>query len=343
MLLLQLSIICYNIGMMIVYLIVIGDVLVGNVGNQYDGLITGWAGIHTGTVWYVSKAFILAAIITIMIPALVLKQINKLAGVSALGMALAFTFAMCIVILFIVKAVKFPSTLTGRLFPNPHLLQQDRFTITTHLLSTFGVFLTSYMCHYNLHPLMEELRDYSPTRMFAVIDLSLAFTTIVYFLVSVGGFAVFGAETQGDVLQNFSEEYLPAIIGNIGSQIMFTIVRIGYCIVLMTTYPLVLFSLRLRLLDFVRSQRMYHVVWGLITVICVGVTYVLAVVLPSIQVVIQFVGCTAAVVMAFMLPALGSLYVDRTHAWNNFISGILLLLGALLFVIGFQRLFAPAN
>eukprot|EP01024_Parvocaulis_polyphysoides_P007103 TRINITY_DN1213_c1_g1_i1.p1 TRINITY_DN1213_c1_g1~~TRINITY_DN1213_c1_g1_i1.p1 ORF type:complete len:485 (-),score=24.25 TRINITY_DN1213_c1_g1_i1:385-1809(-) len=339
MYLLQLSIICYNLGMMIVYLIVIGDVLVGTKTNNYDGLITGWADIHTGNVWYVSKPFILAVIVVIMIPALILKQINKLASISAFGMALAFTFALCIVILFIVKAIKFPSTLDSRLFPDPELLKMDRFTITTQMLSTLGVFLTAFMCHYNLHPLMEELKDYSTKRMAAVIDLSITITAVVYFLVSVGGFAVFGVDTQGDVLKNFSDEYLPPIIGQVGSQIMFTVVRIGYCIVLMTTYPLVLFSLRQRLLDFVTQQQLKQVMWWVTTALCVVLTYVLAVLLPNIQVVIQFVGCTAAVVMAFMLPALGSLYVNRKRCWDNFISAVLLLLGALLFVIGFQRLF----
>lgn len=54
---LQVSVILNNAGIMIVYLIIMGDVLVG-VGPDYSGLVTTAAGIHTGDVWWLNRPFV---------------------------------------------------------------------------------------------------------------------------------------------------------------------------------------------------------------------------------------------------------------------------------------------
>lgn len=51
-------------GVLLVYLIIIGDLLVGTEKSGYNGLITSMLDIHTGDVWYVSRFFVVRLLAT---------------------------------------------------------------------------------------------------------------------------------------------------------------------------------------------------------------------------------------------------------------------------------------
>jgi hypothetical protein len=59
--LLQWSIILNNAGAMTVYLIIIGDILVG-VAPEYSGLVTNLVGVHDPGVFYVSRPFVVSTV-----------------------------------------------------------------------------------------------------------------------------------------------------------------------------------------------------------------------------------------------------------------------------------------
>jgi amino acid permease len=57
----KVAIVFNNGGSMVIYLIIMGDLLVG-VAPDYSGLITNLIGVHDPSVWYVSRPFVVSAL-----------------------------------------------------------------------------------------------------------------------------------------------------------------------------------------------------------------------------------------------------------------------------------------
>lgn len=55
--------VCLAAGLLITYLIMLGDVLVGN-APDYNGAITNLAGIHTGDAWFLDRRFVVRIAVT---------------------------------------------------------------------------------------------------------------------------------------------------------------------------------------------------------------------------------------------------------------------------------------
>lgn len=64
---LDFAIIANNSGSMIIYLIIMGDVLVG-APPHYSGIITNLFGIHSGDVWWVSRPFVVGVFSLLLFP-----------------------------------------------------------------------------------------------------------------------------------------------------------------------------------------------------------------------------------------------------------------------------------
>ncbi|KAK9842146.1 hypothetical protein WJX84_006584, partial [Apatococcus fuscideae] len=54
---LQASIIINNAGILVVYLIILGDIAVGS-PPKYDGLLSTWFGLDAGKTWYLARPFV---------------------------------------------------------------------------------------------------------------------------------------------------------------------------------------------------------------------------------------------------------------------------------------------
>ncbi|KAK9865950.1 hypothetical protein WJX84_002446 [Apatococcus fuscideae] len=144
---LQLSIILNNAGIMTVYLIILGDITVGS-APLYGGLLSSWFGLDAGSTW----------------------RLDMLGGVSAVSLGLAALFASISILLGAYAAAK--RGLDG-------IDWWPDWSRPTSVLATLPILTTSYVCHFNLHPLMKDLKDYTTKRMLTVVEHSRLHTSFL--------------------------------------------------------------------------------------------------------------------------------------------------------------------
>ncbi|KAK9903612.1 hypothetical protein M0R45_001120 [Rubus argutus] len=291
--LLQVCVVVNNLGMLVVYMIIIGDVLSGtwSDGVHHSGVMEEWFGQR----WWTARfSLLLVTTLLVLAPLICLKRVDSLRYTSALSVGLAVVFVAIIAGVAIVKLIE-----GGLGFPRlmPKLVDQASFW---KLFTTIPILVTAYICHHNIHPIENELID--PTQMKSIVRTSLTFCSSVYVATSFFGFLLFGDETLDDVLANFDGD-----LGIPYSSFLDDIVRVSYGLHLMLVFPIVFFSLRLNLDGLLfpyaipiafDNRRFYSVTAALMGFIFLGANFV-----PSIWDAFQFTGATAAISVGFIFPA----------------------------------------
>ncbi|KAI4388989.1 hypothetical protein MLD38_001265 [Melastoma candidum] len=291
--LLQICVLINNIGVLIVYMIIIGDVLSGtsSSGVHHAGVLEGWFGDH----WWNGRSFVLiVTTLGVFAPLACFKRIDSLRFTSALSVALAVVFLVIMVGISVVKLIS-SGVAMPRLLPDITDL-----TSFWKVFTVVPVLVTAYICHYNVHNIDNELED--STQITAVVRTSLAMCSSVYILTSFFGFLLFGDGTLDDVLANFDTD-----LGIPYSSILNDAVRVSYAAHLMLVFPVVFYPLRLNLDGLLfpsasplasSNARFASITAGLIALIFLGANFI-----PSIWDAFQFTGATAAVCLGFIFPA----------------------------------------
>lgn len=291
--LLQVGIIVNNVGMLVVYMIIIGDVLSGtwSDGVYHLGVIQEWFGQHW---WNTRSVLMLLTTLLVFSPLISFKRVDSLRFTSALSVGLAVVF---VVITAGVTVIKLINGSIGMPRLQPEIVDQASFW---NLFTCVPILVTAYICHHNIHPIENELKD--PAQMKSIVRTSITLCSSVYIATSFFGFLLFGDHTLDDILANFD--------GNLGipySSLLNDAVRVSYCIHLMLVFPIVFFSLRLNLdgllfpyaIPIIFDNRRFFSV----TTIFMGFIFLGANFVPSIWDAFQFTGATATVSVGFIFPA----------------------------------------
>ncbi|KAK4744455.1 hypothetical protein SAY87_010767 [Trapa incisa] len=296
--LLQVCVVLNNLGLLIVYMIIIGDVLsgTGTKSVHHSGLIEEWMGQH----WWTSRAFLmLCTTLFVFAPLISLRQLDSLRYTSALSVGLAIVFVAITAGITTVKLVN-GSIEIPQLVP-----KLDGLSAFWRLFTTIPVIVTAYICHHNMlfavHPIENELVE--PGQMKSIVRTSLMLCVSVYMATSLFGFLLFGEGTMDDILANFDGDLrIPY------SSALNDLVRASYGIHLMLVFPIVFFSLRLNLhgllcphsvaIAYDNHRRFYLLTAFLMGLIFLGANFV-----PSIWDVFEFTGATTAVSIGFIFPA----------------------------------------
>ncbi|KAH1057725.1 hypothetical protein J1N35_035790 [Gossypium stocksii] len=290
---LQACIFINNLGMLVVYMIIIGDVLSGTSvdGFHHSGVVEEWFGQHW---WTTRSALLLFITFFVFAPLISFKRVDSLRYTSALSVALAVVFVAITAGVVIVKLMEGKIGMP-RLMPK--LVNQASFW---KLFTTVPVVVTAYICHHNILPIENELND--PTQMKSIVRKSLTLCTSVYIATSFFGVVLFGDHTMDDVLANFDGD-----LGIPYSSLLDDLVRVSYGLHLMLVFPIVFFSLRLNVDGLLfpyaipiafDNKRFFSVTIALMGFILMGASFV-----PSIWDAFQFTGATAAVCVGFIFPA----------------------------------------
>ena len=291
--LLEISIVINNIGVLIVYMIIIGDVVSGTTssGIHHPGILEGWFGVH----WWTGRTFVLVfTTLAVFAPLVSFKRIDSLRFTSALSVGLAVVFLIIAVGISIIKIISGGIGMP-RFFP-----------VFTDAASVFDLFtvvpvlVTAYICHYNVHNIDNELEDSS--WMHGVVRSSLTLCSSVYILTSFFGFLLFGDDTLDDVLANFDTD-----LGIPFGSALNDAVRFSYAAHLMLVFPVVFYAVRVNIDGLIFSSSRPLVVddfrFASITISLVGTIFLGANFIPSIWDIFQFTGATAAVCVGFIFPA----------------------------------------
>ncbi|GFY86837.1 transmembrane amino acid transporter family protein [Actinidia rufa] len=278
---LQICVLVNNIGVLIVYMIIIGDVLSGTTSGGVDhaGVLEGWFGVY----WWNRRTFILLVItLAVFAPLACLKRIDSLkihiCLISCTGSCVHYYYC-----------------------GNRHY-QADKWKHFDAQVASqcyrFDIILESLHCS----PCSRHCIYLPLQRSKQVVRSSLGLCATVYVTTSLFGFLLFGDATLDDVLANFDAD-----LGIPFGYLLNDVVRVSYVAHLMLVFPIVFYPLRLNLdgllfpsacplaLD---NLRFASISSGLIALIFLGANFI-----PSIWDAFQFTGATAAVCIGFIFPA----------------------------------------
>ena len=83
------AIVVNNLGGLIIYLIIVGDLLVGT-PPFYSGIVTNALGMHGGDVWWISREFVVGVVsLLVLFPLVSLRDISGLGAVSVYSVSVA--------------------------------------------------------------------------------------------------------------------------------------------------------------------------------------------------------------------------------------------------------------
>ncbi|XP_011076620.1 putative sodium-coupled neutral amino acid transporter 7 isoform X2 [Sesamum indicum] len=290
---LQVCVMITNLGALIIYLIIIGDVLSGNTSEEtvHLGILQEWFGIH----WWNSRACsLLFVVLFVLLPLLLLRRIDSLRHASALSVLLAgFFVAICTAMA--IHAMWIGKTQRPRLVPD-----FANGVSALDLFTTIPVFATAFGCHVNVHPVRAELGR--PSDMSSAVRISLVLCVAIYLAVGFFGYLLFGDSIMADMLVNFdttSDSLITTILNDT--------VRLSYAIHLMLVFPVMNYSLRVNVDELFFSKRplldaekfRFYCLTGVLLIFI----YLAAIAIPNIWYFFQFMGTTTVMCLMFIFPS----------------------------------------
>ncbi|XP_047321594.1 amino acid transporter AVT6C-like [Impatiens glandulifera] len=289
---LQICVVVTNIGAMIIYMIIIGDVLSGNQseGTFHLGILQEWFGIQ----WWNSRVFSLLFItLFVMLPLLLLRNIDSLRHASAISILLAVVFVV------ICSTLAIFSIVDGR-SQNVRLLPDFSSGLSVFdLFTTIPVYATAFGCHVSVHPVRAELSRASDMK--PAVRLSLLLCVAVYSAIGFFGYLLFGESIMTDLLVNFDQSYNSAM-----GSVINDVVRLSYAVHLMMVFPVINYTLRANLdeLLFPNKHLLANDSVRFVGMTCVllSLVYLAAIAIPDIWYFFQFMGTTTVMCIMFLFP-----------------------------------------
>lgn len=289
----EICIIVNNAGIMIVYLIIMGDVMSGS--SHHQGLFDQWTGKEGW--WSDRRLIVFITMVFVLAPLCALKKIDSLKFTSAASVALAVVFVVLSSIIASVRLIE------GKI-ERPRLLPDvGSKRAILDLLVVIPIMTNAYICHFNVQPIYNEMQDRTPAKMNRVGRITTVLCVLVYESTAISGYLLFGQSTDSDILSNFDKDLeIPF------SSILDNIIRVGYVLHLMLVFPVIHFSLRQTMDCMVfkgskplsESNRRFVI----LTISVLVFLYMGSTLIPNIWVAFQFTGATTGLSLGFIFPAL---------------------------------------
>ncbi|XP_062092406.1 amino acid transporter AVT6C-like [Humulus lupulus] len=289
----QVCVMVTNLGCLIIYLIIIGDVLSGSqIGGTtaHLGVLREWFGIH----WWNSREFsILVVVVFVMLPLVLLRRVELLKFSSFISVLLALVFVGICTVMAIIALIQ-GKTKDPKLIP--HLDEQTSFF---DLFTAVPVIVAAFTFHFNVHPIGVELGK--PSDMLLAVRIALVLCAAVYFAIGLFGYLLFGDSIMPDLLVNFDRSSDTAT-----GAVLNDAVRLSYALHLMLVFPLLNFPLRSNIDEFLFPKEPLLASdtkrFLVITLSLLVFSYLAAIAFPNIWYLFQFVGSTSAVCLGFIFP-----------------------------------------
>ncbi|KAJ8764056.1 hypothetical protein K2173_004948 [Erythroxylum novogranatense] len=314
----QVCVMITNLGCLVIFLIIIGDVLCGTQFGEtlHLGILQEWFGIH----WWNSRPYALLFLVSfVMLPLVFLRRVDSLRYSSAISILLAVLF-VAISSGMAIYAMWRGNTQKLRLFPD-----FNNQSSVWDLFTTIPVFVTALGFHVNVHPIRAELGK--PSDMSLAIRISLIISVAIYFSVGFFGYLLFGDSIMGDILVNFDQWSDSPV-----AQALNTIVRLSYALHLALVFPIMNFSLRVNIdeLLFPKWPMLTDDTKRFVSLTCVllALVYTIAIALPNIWYFFQIMGSSTIVCLSFIFP--GAIILRDLHGisttWDKIMAVLVIVL-----------------
>ncbi|KAH8918708.1 hypothetical protein BT69DRAFT_1337948 [Atractiella rhizophila] len=222
----------------------------------------------------------------ILVPLAFLRKLDSLRHTSYIAL-------IAVLDLIIVVVLKYLKP-TG--IPPPQGIELVR--LTPDFFRSLPVYVFAYTCSQNIFSVHNELFDNTQRRMNIVIGTSLGSATIIYLLIGILGYLTFGADIGSNIMEMYP------------SSPFVSICRVAIVILVLFSYPLQVHPCR-GALDkavgfFTKKDPSNEMATpefvGLTSFILVG-TFMIAIVVERLDLVLGFVGATGSTTISFILPS----------------------------------------
>eukprot|EP00941_MAST-03F_sp_MAST-3F-sp1_P002530 g2530.t1 len=239
------------------------------------------------------KALQIPIICFVIFPLCLLRRFDALAGISGLAIFFILSLVVVVAVWGIMRAVGLDEEAAY-----PRLGKVDFLPSSPQVIEMLPLFAFSFLCHQNTFPVYREMKDPSPEKIAKVSHVSMIICAFVYLLIGMCGYFAFLENTCGDLLKNF---YFS------GSTIdtAVSILRVGFGVSVIFSYPLVVWEARLNISQLVFSTtKLSNRANFLLNLSIVGGTAIVGLNVTHIDNVLGLVGATCSPMMIFVLPAL---------------------------------------
>lgn len=182
-------------------------------------------------------------------------------------------------------------------------------TLSFNLAQALAITSFAYLCHMNVFPIYKELANRSVRRMRSVERRAVVMSGAVFLGYGLFGYLTFLQSTQPNILTNYP------VSGSHFARFM-SILKFGFGISIMFSFPIIAWEARTGLEDLLFQGQpgdfRRHVFTNLGLV---AFALLLGVLIPTIDIVVGFIGATCAPIMAYIMPSL--LFLKAPHPSGN--------------------------
>ncbi|XP_020803314.1 putative sodium-coupled neutral amino acid transporter 10 [Drosophila serrata] len=307
-LLVELCIIGYLIGTCITYFVVVGDL-----GPQ---IIAKLFALNVAEHMHLRSLVMVVVTVVCIVPLGMLRNVDSLSAVCTASIG----FYVCLMLKIVLEA-------------ESHIAANDwtekvLYWEPAGVLQCLPIFSMALSCQMQLFEVFESINNQSLDKLNGIVRNATWICTFVYISVGFFGYVAFCTHTfSGNILVNLSTSF--------GSDI----IKIGFVLSIAFSFPLVIFPCRASIYSllyrkghtesssYIPEQR-----FRLITIFIVGFSLCVALVIPSVELIIGLVGSTIGVAICIMFPAssfrkiIKKESMERTLAQFVFVSGFLLMI-----------------
>ncbi|KAI9249639.1 transmembrane amino acid transporter protein-domain-containing protein [Sporodiniella umbellata] len=272
-------------GVAVSYLIIIGDLMPQVVLSLTESELAYF--LTDRRFW------ITLFMLTLVLPLSFLKKLDSLKYTSVV--ALFAVVYLCVIVIYYYKPVEDAAEI-------------ELVSFSSSIFGHLPVFVFSFTCHQNIFSVYNELKDNSRGSITRVIGWSIGSSAFIYEGIAILGYLSFGKNVLSNVIMEYSSSYFVA-----GG-------RLAIVILVVFSYPLQAHPCRASL-DKVflwgnhKPQPSVFKYFAMTTTILI-LSYIVAITVTKLDVVLSFVGSTGSTTISFILPGLFYYKIHQKDPWR---------------------------
>ncbi|KAL4855219.1 Histone H2AX [Chlorella vulgaris] len=298
---LDLAVIANGFGLMVIMLVVAGDILVGD--GHSEGLLSPECGDR--------RTVLAVVVVLLLVPLVSARRTRTTAGASLMGVVAIYIWAGITLALFVVAAY---NNQLHRIhwWPHSSTFTRKGFESAVQMVAVLPILVVAYLCQMSLGHTMHDLTYLRERQLDKVSAAALSLSSIAFLIIAVCSCGIFGAKNvHPDILRNFTVKALSPLVWTRLAQASFMLVRLGFLVSLLATFPLQMAPFRDSLFALLFRQQLQGPGLYLVTYLTLVGVYFSAAFITNIWQPLIILGSTAGVLIAFVIPGLLAASLDE--------------------------------
>jgi sodium-coupled neutral amino acid transporter 10 len=310
----EIGMIGFLLGTCIAFFVVMGDL--------GPAIISEMFGVRIGNT--LRNSTLVALAVFCVLPMGLLKNVDSLNGVSKATIG----FYCCLVLKIIIEAL--PHIFTGDWVSEVVLWRP------AGILQCLPIFSMALFCQTQIFEIYQAIPNASLEKMNGLIRVAVNICTWVYIFVGTFGYiAFFQKPFTGNILLSFK----PSITSDV--------IKLGFVLSLAFSFPLVIFPCRASLNSLLYKGPSYTVLhegapanyipegkFKMLTLVIVSVSLIIALMIPTIELVLGLVGSTIGVMICVLFPVTCFICISPKNTNERILAQIMLFVGVIVMVLG---------